>query len=281
MSCFRELRQQLAGMFAAAGIETPAVDAERLIAETAEFPRTELFLRGDDPVPEALEETIRRLAERRAAHEPLQYLTGRAAFMDLELEVTRDVLIPRPETELLVEWAVRRLPEGGSLLDLGTGSGAIALSVAATRPDVAVTGVDLSPAALRVAERNRRRCRLERVRLLESDLFSAVAGEKFDLVAANLPYVTEEEYPTLSPEVREFEPRLALVAGDGGMALIARAVRDLAGFLTPGGKAIFELSPPQAPRLERMFAETGAFAGIEVIQDYTRRDRFVAARRNG
>ena len=81
--------------------------------------------------------------------------------------------------------------------------------------------------------------------------------------------------------MREFEPRLALVAGDGGMALIARAVRDLAGFLTPGGRAIFELSPPQAPRLERMLAETGAFAGIEVIQDYTRRDRFVAARRNG
>lgn len=281
MSCFRELRQQLAGMFAAAGIETPAVDAERLIAETAGFPRAELFLRGEEPVPEPLAEAVLRLAERRTAREPLQYLTGRAAFMDLELEVTRDVLIPRPETELLVEWAVRRLPEGGSLLDLGTGSGAIALSVAATRPDVAVTGVDLSPAALRVAERNRRRCRLERVRLLESDLFSAVAGEKFDLVAANLPYVTEEEYPTLSPEVREFEPRLALVAGDGGMALIARAVRDLAGFLTPGGKAIFELSPPQAPRLERMFAETGAFAGIEVIQDYTRRDRFVAARRNG
>ena len=226
-------------------------------------------------------EAVLRLAERRTAREPLQYLTGRAAFMDLELEVNGDVLIPRPETELLVEWAVHHLPENGSLLDLGTGSGAIALSVAAMRPDVAVTGVDLSPAALRVAERNRRRCCLERVRLLESDLFSAVAGEKFDLVAANLPYVTEEEYPTLSPEVREFEPRLALVAGDGGMALIARAVRDLAGFLTPGGKAIFELSPPQAPRLERMFAETGAFAGIEVIQDYTRRDRFVAARRNG
>lgn len=281
MSCFRELRQQLAGMFLAAGVETPAVDAERLIAETAGFPRAELFLRGEEPVPEPLAEAVLRLAERRTAREPLQYLTGRAAFMDLELEVNGDVLIPRPETELLVEWAVHHLPENGSLLDLGTGSGAIALSVAAMRPDVAVTGVDLSPAALRVAERNRRRCCLERVRLLESDLFSAVAGEKFDLVAANLPYVTEEEYPTLSPEVREFEPRLALVAGDGGMALIARAVRDLAGFLTPGGKAIFELSPPQAPRLERLLAETGAFAGIEVIQDYTRRDRFVAARRNG
>ena len=281
MSCFRELRQQLAGTFAAAGIETPAVDAERLIAETAGFPRAELFLRGDEPVPEALEETIRRLAARRAAREPLQYLTGRAAFMDLELEVTGDVLIPRPETELLVEWAVRRLPERGSLLDLGTGSGAIALSVAAMRPDVSVTGVDLSPAALRVAERNRTRCGLDRVRLLESDLFSAVAGETFDLVAANLPYVTEEEYPSLSPEVREFEPRLALVAGEGGMALIARTVRDLAGFLNPEGRAIFELSPPQAPRLERMLAETGRFAGIEVIRDYTRRDRFVAARRNG
>lgn len=281
MSCFRELRQQLAGMFLAAGVETPAVDAERLIAETAGFPRAELFLRGEEPVPEPLAEAVLRLAERRTAREPLQYLTGRAAFMDLELEVNGDVLIPRPETELLVEWAVHHLPENGSLLDLGTGSGAIALSVAAMRPDVAVTGVDLSPAALRVAERNRRRCRLERVRLLESDLFSAVAGEKFDLVAANLPYVTEEEYPTLSPEVREFEPRLALVAGDGGMALIARAVRDLAGFLTPEGRAIFELSPPQAPRLVRLLAETGAFAGIEVIQDYTRRDRFVAARRNG
>lgn len=281
MSCFRELRQQLAGTFAAAGIETPAVDAERLIAETAGFPRAELFLRGEEMVPEPLEETIRRLAKRRAAREPLQYLTGRTAFMDLELEVNGDVLIPRPETELLVEWAVRRLPEGGALLDLGTGSGAIALAVADLRPDVSVTGVDLSPAALRVAERNHRRCQLERVRLLESDLFSAVAGERFDLVAANLPYVTEEEYPTLSPEVREFEPRLALVAGEGGMALIARAVRDLAGFLNPAGRAIFELSPPQAPRLARLFAETGEFSGIEVIQDYTRRDRFVAARRNG
>ena len=129
MSCFRELRQQLAGMFLAAGVETPAVDAERLIAETAGFPRAELFLRGEEPVPEPLERSILRLAERRAAREPLQYLTGRAAFMDLELEVNGDVLIPRPETELLVEWAVRHLPQGGTLLDLGTGSGAIALSV--------------------------------------------------------------------------------------------------------------------------------------------------------
>lgn len=281
MSCFRGLRQQLSGAFAAAGIETPAVDAERLIAETAGFSRNELFLRGEEPVPDSLEREIRRLAERRAAREPLQYLTGRAAFMNLELEVNGDVLIPRPETELLVEWAVRHLPQGGSLLDLGTGSGAIALSVADLRPDVSATGVDLSPAALRVAERNRTRCGLERVRLLESDLFSAVAGESFDLVAANLPYVTEEEYPTLSPEVREFEPRLALVAGDGGMALIARAVRDLAGFLTPAGRAIFELSPPQAPRLAGLLAETGDFTGIEVIRDYTRRDRFVAARRKG
>lgn len=281
MSCFRGLRQQLSGAFAAAGIETPAVDAERLIAETAGFSRNELFLRGEEPVPDSLEREIRRLAERRAAREPLQYLTGRAAFMNLELEVNGDVLIPRPETELLVEWAVRHLPQDGSLLDLGTGSGAIALSVADLRPDVSATGVDLSPAALRVAERNRTRCGLERVRLLESDLFSAVAGESFDLVAANLPYVTEEEYPTLSPEVREFEPRLALVAGDGGMALIARAVRDLAGFLTPAGRAIFELSPPQAPRLAGLLAETGDFTGIEVIRDYTRRDRFVAARRKG
>ena len=225
MITYSELRRELVGMFADAGIASAAVDSDLLITELAGISRPELFLCAGEPVPAELERHIRELARRRANREPLQYLLGVAYFMDLELEVTPAVLIPRPETELLAEYAVKHLPEGGSMLDLGTGSGAIALAVAAERPDVRITAVDVSSDALEVARRNRVRCGGE-VRFLQSDLFSELPGERFDLVGANLPYVTQEEYPALEPEVRLFEPQLALTAPDGGFRLIERAARE-------------------------------------------------------
>lgn len=277
MITYSELRRELVGMFADAGIASAAVDSDLLITELAGISRPELFLCAGEPVPAELERHIRELARRRANREPLQYLLGIAYFMDLELEVTPAVLIPRPETELLAEYAVKHLPEGGSMLDLGTGSGAIALAVAAERPDVRITAVDVSSDALEVARRNRVRCGGE-VRFLQSDLFSELPGERFDLVGANLPYVTQEEYPALEPEVRLFEPQLALTAPDGGFRLIERAARELADHLNPGGRAIFELSPPQAPRLAELFVKLGGFDEIDVLADYTRRDRFVSVR---
>ncbi len=279
---YSELKQTLTARFQAAGIESAAVDAGLLIGELAGYSRAELFLHGGEEVPAPLAERIQELAARREAHEPLQYLLGRAWFMDLELLVTPAVLIPRPETELLVEWAVEQLPPDGAFLDLGTGSGAIALSVALARPDVAVTAVDVSPAALAVARENALRNRLDgRVAFRESDLFSAVAGGAFDLIGANLPYVAEEEYATLTPEVRLHEPVLALTAPDDGFALIERSLASLATCLKPGGKVIWELSPPQAPRLCRRLTERREFDQIEIRRDYPGRDRFVAARFTG
>ncbi len=279
MLLYRELRRRLADDFAAAGIESAAVEADLLLTGLGGFRRSELFFLAGEPVPEELAARLLALAERRVKREPLQYLLGLAPFRELELEVTPAVLIPRPETELLVDWLIRRAPMGARLLDLGTGSGAIALSAAFERPDLAVTGVDLSPAALEVAKRNRARYGLERVRLLESDLFAAVEGEQFDWVAANLPYVTDAEYETLEPEVRRHEPRLALTAPEEGMEVMLRSVLCLAEFLAPGGGAIYELSPPQAPLLAEALEREGGFEAAELLEDYTGRIRFVAVRK--
>lgn len=279
MTRFCELRRKLVELFADAGIQSAAVDADLLISELAGVPRSELFFLADQPVPPALEKEIRELARRRAHREPLQYLLGHAYFWELRLDVTPDVLIPRPETELLVEWIVEQLPLRGSVVDLGTGSGAIALSLAHSRPDARITGVDISLPALTVALHNREQLHLHQVEFLESDLFTALGTRCFDLIAANLPYVTPAEYASLEPEVKLHEPALALVAEDEGFALIQRAAGEAPDHLTAGGKLIFELSPHQAERLAGVLKESGAFRKIEILHDYNRRERFVAAER--
>ena len=279
MSRFFELRRELIEKLTAAGIESAGVEADILISELAGLDRTELFLRSDTEVPAEVERKIRELGRRRANREPLQYLLGYTWFMNIRLDVSPEVLIPRPETERLVEWVMEKLPEKGSVLDLGTGSGAIALALAFERSDAAVTGVDISADALALALRNAEKLHLPSVRFLESDLFAALHGESFDLIAANLPYVTDEEHETLEPEVRIHEPRLALTAPDAGFALIRRAADAAPKHLNPGGAIIFELSPAQVPRLAAQLARSGAFEEIASMPDYTRRERFVTARR--
>lgn len=279
MSRFAELRRELLERFSAAGIESAGVEADILISELAGLNRAELFLCSNSEVPAKLENKIRALGRRRAEREPLQYLLGYAYFMNIRLDVTPEVLIPRPETECLVEWVMEKLPENGSMLDLGTGSGAIALALADERPDAIITAVDLSADALAIALHNAGQLSLPGIRFLESDLFESLTGEKFDLIAANLPYVTDEEYAGLEPEVRVHEPRMALTAPDSGFDLIRRAAEAAPAHLEPGGRIIFELSPAQVPRLAGLLARTGAFDEIASMQDYTRRERFVTARR--
>lgn len=143
-----------------------------------------------------------------------------------------------------------------------------------------ITAVDVSTPALSIALHNAERLRLTQVRFLESDLFDAVGGEKFDLIAANLPYVTDEEYAALEPEVRVHEPRLALTAPDAGFALIRRAAEEAAPHLNPGGRIIFELAPAQVPRLAGLLAATGSFREVAAMQDYTHRERFITACRS-
>lgn len=270
--------RELSEAFSASGIEAPEAEARWLLAEVLNLSGTELTLRAASELPPDAENRLRSWSERRCRREPLQYITGMAPFRQLDLEVTPAVLIPRPETELLVDWILRRTPENGTLLDVGTGSGAIALAAAEERPDLRVTGADLSLAALAIAERNRNKYRLDRVELRHSDLLSAFAGERFDLIAANLPYVTEAEYPTLPPEVRDYEPFEALVAAADGLDLIFKLSDQLREHLNPGGAAIFELSPAQAAPVVRRLEEIGFNGAIH--QDYTGRDRFVTAELN-
>jgi len=218
-------------------------------------------------------EKFRGFLRRRADREPAQYILGRAYFYDLELEVNDSVLIPRPETELLVDRVLETLPPSGTMLDLGTGSGAIALTVACHRRDARVTATDISPAALEVAMRNARRVDAANVEFVLSDLFSALAERRFDVIAANLPYVPEEDRPGLAPEVALCEPALALFAPDGGFAVIDRALDALPDHLGPGGRAIFELDPRQSSRAAEKLAALGFAAAIR--RDLTGRERFV------
>lgn len=260
--------------FAAAGIETPAVDAARLISEVSGIPELEMFLHPERELDDDMENTLRQLAARRCSREPLQYITGKAYFRDIVLDVDPHVLIPRPETELLVDFVINKLPVNGRLLDIGTGSGTIAVSTAVERRDVRVTAVDVSYKALQIAEKNAEKYGVE-IRFIESDLFSALAGERFDVISANLPYVTEDEYKDLAPEVRSHEPVLALVAADDGFELIRRTAEALSDHLFPGGSAIFELAPAQAPRLQKLLQSLGFVSGV--IRDLAGRDRFVTA----
>lgn len=280
MITYSILQKELTKLFTQAGIVSAAVDSELLITELAGISRPEIFLYANELIPVELEQQIRELARRRANREPLQYLLKVAYFRDLKLEVTPAVLIPRPETELLVDYAIKYLPVGGSMLDLGTGSGAIALSMATERPDAQITAVDISLEALEVARRNAITYQCK-VRFLHSNLFAELEGERFDLIGANLPYVSPEEYTQLEPEVRLFEPALALTAADNGFQLIERAAEGLVDHLNPGGRAIFELSPALAPRLTEALDKTGAFDLVEVLKDYNQRDRFVSVRYSG
>jgi release factor glutamine methyltransferase len=217
---------------AEAGCETPRLDAELLLADALGWDRSELYLR-DHEQPPGFDERVRR----RAAREPVAYITGRRAFRRIELQVDRRVLIPRPETETLVEPALE-LPRGARVHDVGTGSGAVALALKDERPDLAVSGSDTAPGAVEVARANAERLGLD----VGFEVASGVPAGAFDLVVANLPYVREEEWDGLAPEIRLYEPRDALVSGPDGLD----AIRALVAAAPSGTRLALEHAPGQA-----------------------------------
>jgi release factor glutamine methyltransferase len=216
---------------AAAGVETPRLDAELLLAEATGWERARLVAEPEAGVPSAAARRFGEVVRRRLRREPVAYILGRKGFRHLELAVDPRVLIPRPETELLVEVALELRPQ--RLLDVGTGSGAIALAVAAELPGCEVTATDTSSAALEVARTNAERLGLtERVRFLEETLprpGGLAAEDGFDLVLANLPYVAERDWSSLQPEVTRWEPREALIAGRDGLDAYRAFIPECAG----------------------------------------------------
>ncbi len=269
------------------GVAESRLDAEHLLAETLGTERLSLYLDFDRPVtPGELARFKPRLLER-ARRRPLQYILGRVPFRALELTVNESVLIPRPETEELVGAVLAWLEGSGPVrpraLDIGTGSGAIALSLAREGNFGRIIATDISDAALGVARRNAGRNALEsRVEFRLGDLFAPVArGERFDVVVSNPPYVSGEQFDELSPEVCLFEPREGLVAGDGGLAVLTRLVAGSGAVLAPRGLLALEVGAGQAHAVAERIRRARGFAPPTVILDLAGIERIVLARWHG
>ncbi len=269
------------------GAENPRLDAEVLLATARDCKRIDLYAAYGEEANDALRSTFRDLVSRRAKGTPVAYLVGHKEFYSLEFEVTQDVLIPRPETELLVvalldhaktAKGVRTLfpptpeptepappPQNSHdpflIADVGTGSGILAVCAAKYLPQARVTAIDVSPAALAVARRNAERHHVaDRITFLESNLFAAVPAEtRFDFIVSNPPYVSTAEMAELPPDVRDHEPHVALAAGDEGTAVIEPLITQAADRLHPGGILLIEISPMIATKVEQLIRAGGAF----------------------
>jgi release factor glutamine methyltransferase len=274
--------------FSERGIETPRLDAECLLAFALDCDRLRLYVDYEKPVEEGERARFRELVRERGSERvPVALLTGRREFWSLPLRVTRDVLVPRPDTETLVAAALERIPDRDAevaVLDVGTGSGAIALAIASERPKARITATDVSAAALAVARENAEMLGLaDRVRFLEGSLFEPFAmtgelgGERFDLIVSNPPYVAERDRATLPPELRH-EPESALFAGADGTAVLRAIAAQAGARLNPGASVLLELDPRQADAVQGWLRDAG-LASIEVHRDAAGRQRVVSARR--
>ena len=266
----RETRERLELV----GCESPGVDAEILVAHVLGVARSELALDGARKLSRSEEKTLSSLVARRETREPLAYVLGEWGFRRLTLAVDRRVLVPRPETEIVVERCLARIAglDEPRVLDVGTGSGAIALAIASEHPGARVTGVDASAAALEVAGANAVRTGVA-IELREWDLFTGLPDVPWDLVVSNPPYVLPEELESLEPEVRDWEPRLAL-AGVGATEAVARGARDV---LVPGGALVLEVAAGDARRVAALLGELG-YVDVTTTVDLAGRDRVVEGR---
>ncbi|MGD8958732.1 MAG: peptide chain release factor N(5)-glutamine methyltransferase [Desulfobacteraceae bacterium] len=267
--------------FKSHGIESPRADAEILLAHTLGSQRITLYAHHDQPLnPDELQ-GFKNFIKRRAAREPVAYIVGQKGFWSLDLTVTPDVLIPRPETECLVERALEFLPRDAAagalrVLELGTGSGAIVLALAKERPAHRFYALDRSAAALAVARRNARRAGLQdRVHFWAANWGDALRPGRalFDLIVSNPPYVPAVDIAGLQPEIGRFEPRQALDGGPDGLRELGRIIRQVPSFLKPGGRLLLEIGCDQAQALRALAADCGFYREAAVFQDYSGRDR--------
>ncbi|NUR22017.1 peptide chain release factor N(5)-glutamine methyltransferase [Frateuria sp.] len=270
-----ELRHLLADAAARLG---DRAEADILLGHVLGTPRSWLIAHADDALADSDVAAFAALVARREAGEPVAYLTGRRGFWTLELEVDPATLIPRPETELLVELALARLPAGGSprVLDLGTGSGAIALAIARECPHARVTATDASAAALVVARRNAGRNRIANVAFVHGDWLAPLVGERFELIVSNPPYIATDD-PHLAQGDLRFEPASALASGPDGLDDIRRIVAGARTHLAPGGWLLFEHGWDQGAAA-RALLEGAGYGEVFTAQDLEGRDRVTGGR---
>jgi len=279
-------------------VAQPRLEAEILLAHVLGAERIDLYLRYEDAVSEDERTAFRELVRRRAAGEPTRYLVGTCEFLSLAFKVTPDCLIPRPETEMLVEEVLRRrgaapapLLEGGDVespgpvtaIDLCTGCGCVAVSLAVRLPDCRVTATDISPAALEVARMNAEAHGVGgRVTFLEGDLYDALDAADAppaDFLLANPPYVAQREWDGLAREIREHEPRNALVAGPDGTEVIERILKGARAYLKPGATLLVEIGAGQGARATETASGVRGLTDVRILKDYAGLDRILVAQR--
>lgn len=268
--------------------ENPRLDAEVLLAEARGCRRIDLYAAYGEPADEQVRAAFRELVRRRAAGTPVAYLVGTREFYALDFEVTPDVLIPRPETELVVVALldhVKKRPAGDARIDIadvGAGSGVLAVCAAKYVPTSHVTAIDISPAALAVARRNAERHGVsERIEFIESDLFSAVSADsQFDYIVSNPPYVSTAEMAEVAKDIRNYEPEIALHAGDRGTDVIAPLIEQAQARLKPGGMLLIEVSPMIAAAVEQLIRDQPTLELRPTIRDLAGHPRVAQARRH-
>jgi release factor glutamine methyltransferase len=254
-------------------LSNPRRDAELLLLHVLGIDRASLIAYPERLLSDTQLAQFQRLVERRKRFEPIQYITGEREFYGLRFSVTPDVLIPRPETEHLVEAALERIPADRpfEIADVGTGSGAIAVALAVARPMAKIAALDISTAALEVAKRNATAHGVaERVRFLESDLLEAVAERAFDMIVSNPPYIGDAERETLDAEVREFEPAGALFAGPSGLEIYERLIPQAAERLREGGWLLLEIGAGQESPLRRLLPDWSGVGFVDDLQGIPR-----------
>ncbi|MGN0773930.1 MAG: peptide chain release factor N(5)-glutamine methyltransferase [Candidatus Ventricola sp.] len=269
----REILREATARLERAGVPNADYDAAQMLAHVLGEDALMMRLNNHRAVDEPKRAAYEAMLARREAREPMQYILGETGFMGLTFHVAPGVLCPRPDTEILCEEALRRLPAGGRVLDIGTGSGALAVSIAVLAPGSRVTAADISDTALAIAEGNARRNGAD-VRFVRSDCLDALAGERFDLIVSNPPYIDRQEMETLMPEVRH-EPALALCGGEDGLDFYRRISREAGAHLNEGGVLLFEIGWKQKDAVAALLARH--VGSPFVLRDYGGNWRVVGA----
>ena len=285
----RSVLQWTTDFFAQHDLASARLDAEVLLAHVLEQDRLALYLHYEDTVPGPALQAYRQLIRRRISHEPIAYITGTREFYSISFAVEPSVLIPRPETEHLVEYVLDRVKESARaageealrLLEIGTGSGNLCISLASHLPQAQIVSLDVSLSAIAVAAKNLRGhpdCS-ERIRLVQGDLLEGLHPERarFHLIVSNPPYVAAESWDDLAPEVREYEPRTALDGGHRGTEILHRILHDAARFLLPEGALVLEIGEDQAEAMAHAAEETGHYRRSRVLEDYAGKPRVFIA----
>ncbi len=274
---YRECYEQGCRTLQAAGIEEAALDARLLLEAVCGTDRNDLLVHGEQPVAPEAEEKYLNWIRQRAEHIPLQQLTGEQGFMGLTFNVNEHVLIPRQDTEILVEEVLKELHDGMRVLDMCTGSGCILLSLLHYSNDCEGLGVDLSAEALEVAGRNVLKVltpeKAEHAHFLQSDLFEKVEG-KFEIIVSNPPYIASAEVEKLMPEVRDHEPRMALDGTEDGLYFYRRIIEEAGKHLVSSGMLFFEIGYDQGQAVSELMRTEG-YCDVQVVQDYAGLDRVV------